>query len=58
MPALNFGEVLLEYVELGSPDERGIAEDPEILVRRPLRQKGLFGGLAHRLVGSCAERRG
>jgi hypothetical protein len=55
---LNFGEVLLEYVELGSPDERGIAEDPEILARRPLRQKGLFGGLAHRLVGSYADRRG
>ncbi|MEY4303447.1 MAG: hypothetical protein RJB06_1854 [Pseudomonadota bacterium] len=41
MPTLNLGWVLFQDFKLGSPDERGITEDPEVLRWGPIRQQCL-----------------
>ena len=44
MPTLNFGGVLFQDFKLGTPDERGVTEDPEVLRWRPIRQQSLSVG--------------
>jgi len=41
MPSLNSGGVLLQDFKLGTPDEGGVTEDPEVLGWGPIRQQGL-----------------